>query len=190
MTPAVSLLDRALLGLGEKDLGGGDKGGTCGQEGSSARDPWGVTRPTPSCAPLPTAPQLFSAVARPVACPQRPPPCQGCRPPKRRRAAWAAGGENCEAAGSGFKLLAAGTLGCFSEMQLPLPSPPRLPPCASTLRSSSLHSLLGSQTRESVSTLRRGVHPHSRASHRWTHRQEPGAFFCFILCPRILQLRK
>lgn len=53
MTPAVSLLDPALLGLGEEDLGGEGKGGTCGQAGSGARDPWGVTRPTPSCAYLP-----------------------------------------------------------------------------------------------------------------------------------------
>lgn len=53
MTPAVSLLDPASLGLGEEDLGGEGKGGTCGQAGSRARDPWGVTRPTPSCAYFP-----------------------------------------------------------------------------------------------------------------------------------------
>lgn len=40
VTPAVSLLDPALLGLGEEDLGGEGKGGTCGQAGSGARDPW------------------------------------------------------------------------------------------------------------------------------------------------------
>lgn len=52
MTPVVSLLDPVPLGLGVEDLGGGGKGGTCGQAGSGAWDPWGVTRPTPSCALL------------------------------------------------------------------------------------------------------------------------------------------
>lgn len=53
----------------------------------------------------------------------------GCRPPERPRAAWAAEGASCEAAGRGVRLRAAETPSCFSEVQLPLPShPPQLPP--------------------------------------------------------------
>lgn len=64
--------------------GGGDGGkGGCRRARADARDPWGVTRPTPSCASHPA--RVHSAVSGPAAPPQR-----GRRPPERPWAAWAA----------------------------------------------------------------------------------------------------
>lgn len=52
----------------------------------------------------------------------------GCRPPERPRAAWAAGGASCEAAGRGLGCGLLRRPSCFSEVQLPLPShPPSAP---------------------------------------------------------------
>lgn len=121
VTPAVSLLDPALLGLGEEDLGVEGKGGTCGQAGSGARDPWGVMRPTPSCAYLPPlgsirCPQICCVSAAATA-PSR------LQTPERRRAAWAAGGENCEAAGSGLIRWLLERLAVSQKCGCPFPHP-------------------------------------------------------------------
>lgn len=82
----------------------------------------GVSR-DPRLPALSSALTLHSTVLRSVACPQRPPPRRDCKTPKRRRAAWAAGGESCEAAGPGLSSWLLGRRAVSQKCSWPFPHP-------------------------------------------------------------------
>lgn len=80
---------------------------------AGARDPGGgmafysrgVTRPTPPCIFHPPPPNAMGSTPLSPELPLLPSSRRlrgGCRPPERPRAAWAAGGASCEAAGRGL----------------------------------------------------------------------------------------
>lgn len=129
MTPAVSLLDLGRSGGRAPGWGRGGHmgvpraraGGGCFTPGVS-RDPRLPSLSTPHPrAPLQEPELRLLAGSRRLR--------RGCRPPERPRAAWAAGGASCEAAGGGLGCGLLRRPSCFSEVQLPLPShPPQLPP--------------------------------------------------------------
>lgn len=115
MTRVVSLLDPTPPGLGEEDLGGGGKGGTCGQAGPlGCHATHAFLRSPPPLGSTPLSPDLLRVRSgrRPVG---------ATRPPERRRAAWAAGGESCEAAGLGLSCWLLGRQAVSQKHSWPFP---------------------------------------------------------------------
>lgn len=153
--------------------------------GSSARDPECAVAFYSWVSRAPRPPPFSIPPWVPLHCPTAAaPPChhrlrRGCRPPERPRAAWAAGGASCEAAGRGLGCGLPRRPSCFSEVQLPLPShpsllPPRAAPLPHPPRGLSFP-LSGTPTRESGDPahregggLERGRRPAFRPSFRPT----------------------